>query len=239
MIKHLPENAILFLHELFKKCWNDGSIPQLWKDSIVVPILKTGKQNNNINSYRPIALTSHTCKLMESIILKRLLHYCDKNNIIPVNQPGFRKERSTTEHLVKLSTHVKHQFARRKGVLATFFDVRKAYDQVWHSRLLQKLEDVGLSGNICHYIGNFLSNRSISARVGKSYSSARNLDMGIPQGSIIAPLLFNILLYDMPSKVSNNTTLVQYADDVCMWMNVTLKKINKSSEMFKYAKNHK
>ena len=224
MINHLPENAIIFLHKLFKKCWEEGSIPQLWKDSIIVPILKAGKQNNDKNNYRPIALTSHTCKLLESIILKRLLHYCDENNIIPKNQAGFRKERSATEHLVKLSTQIKHQFARRKSVLATFFDVRKAYDQVWHCRLLQKLKNIGLSGNISQYIENFLNNRTMSARVGKTYSTARKLEMGIPQGSIIAPLLFNILIYDMPKIVSNNTTLVQYADDICMWMNVTLKK---------------
>ena len=224
MIKHLPQNGVIFLHELFKKCWEFGILPHLWKESVIVPIHKSGKSRKDKNNYRPIALTSHICKLFESIILQRLLHYCEKNNIIPPNQAGFRKGRSTTEHLIKLSTQIKHQFARRRSVLATFFDVRKAYDQVWHYRLLQKLTSIGLSGNIYEFIKSFLSNRTVQTRVGKTYSSPRKLDMGIPQGSIIAPILFNIMMNDLPKAVSKNVTIVQYADDICMWMNVTLKK---------------
>ena len=224
MLKHLPENAIIYLHKLFHNCWENGNIPQIWKESVVVPILKTGKPNTNTSSYRPIALTSHTGKLFERIILNRLLHYCNKNDVIPVNQSGFRKGRSTTEHLVKLSTQIKRQFARRKSILATFFDVSKAYDQVWHTRLLYKLKNIGLSGHMYDYIKCFLSNRTIQTRVGATYSTYRTLNMGIPQGSVIAPILFNILIHDLPKSVSKNVTLVQYADDICMWMNVTLKK---------------
>eukprot|EP00745_Piridium_sociabile_P028023 TRINITY_DN45058_c0_g1_i3.p1 TRINITY_DN45058_c0_g1~~TRINITY_DN45058_c0_g1_i3.p1 ORF type:complete len:184 (-),score=10.55 TRINITY_DN45058_c0_g1_i3:304-855(-) len=183
---------------------------------------------------------------MEKNVLQRIIHYCEKNEIIPVNQAGFRKGRSTVEHLVKLTTQIKRQFARRKSILATFFDVRKAYDQVWHKRLLYKLKSVGLCGNMYNYIKSFLTNRSIQARVGVNYSTPRKLDMGIPQGSVIAPvtldmgipqgsviapvtldmgipqgsviapILFNILIQDLPKALSNRVTLVQYADDICM-----------------------
>ena len=198
-------------------------MPLIWKHSIVVPIHKQGKPRIHVNSYRPIALTSHVCKLMEKIVLVRLLHHCDKHNIIPLNQAGFRAGRSTIDHLVKLTTQIKYQFAKRKGVLATFFDVTKAYDQVWHSRLLYKLKDIGLSGHIFNYIKSFLNNRKIQSKVGHSYSRIKTLHMGIPQGSVISPMLFNILMYDLPQKVSKNVTLVQYADDICMWMPVTIK----------------
>ena len=224
MIKHLPENAIRYLHSLFQKCWEKGALPELWKDSIIVPILKAGKPSSSTSSYRPIALTSHVGKLFERIVLNRLSHYCEKNTVIPVNQSGFRKGRCTTEHLVKLSTHIKRQFARRKNVLATFFDINKAYDQVWHCRLLYKLKTIGLSGHMYDYIKCFLSNRTVKTRIAATYSSPRTLNMGIPQGSVIAPILFNILIYDLPKTVSKNANLVQYADDICMWMNVTLKK---------------
>ena len=224
MIKHLPEKAISHLHRLFQRCWESGSIPQIWKDSIIVPILKSGKPSSASSSYRPIALTSHSGKLYERIVLNRLSYYCEKNNVIPVNQSGFRKGRGSIEHLVKLSTHIKKQFARRKSLLATFFDVSKAYDQVWHSRLLFKLKTIGLSGHVYDYIKYFLKNRTIQTRVGTQYSSSRTLHMGIPQGSVIAPILFNILIHDLPKAVSKNVTIVQYADDICMWMNVTLKK---------------
>ena len=84
-----------------------------------------------------------------------LNQYCEKNKVIPSNQAGFRKGRSTIDHLVQLTTQIKRRFARRKNILATFFDVKKAYDQVWLSRHLYKLKSVGLSGHIYNYIKRF------------------------------------------------------------------------------------
>ena len=161
---------------------------------------------------------------MEKILLKRLLHYCEKNGIIPVNQAGFRKGRCTTDHLVKLTSHIKKQFSRRKSTLATFFDVKKAYDSVWHARLLYKLKNIGITGMMFQYFKNFLSERCICTRVGKTYSSNKTIDMGIPQGSVIAPILFNIIIYDLPKVLSYNTHVAQYADDIAIWVNTTLRK---------------
>jgi len=197
----------------------------IWKQSIIIPLLKQGKLKSDAKSYRPVALTSHTGKLMEKVILNRLVYYCEKNKIVPVNQAGFRKGRSTIDHLVKLTTQIKHQFARRQNILATFFDINKAYDQVWHARLLYKLKCIGLSSFIYSYFRNFLTGRSIQAKVGNTYSTLRFPQMGIPQGSVIAPYLFNILLHDIPEYVSDNVVLVQYADDLCMWKRVTMKKV--------------
>ena len=199
-------------------------MPSYWKQTIVVPVLKPGKCNTDLKNYRPIALTSHVCKLMEKIIVQRLLHYCEKNSIIPVNQAGFRKGRSTVELLTKLTTDIKGQFARRKCILATFFDITKAYDQVWHSRLLFKLKSIGLTGHVYNYVKCLLENRVIQTRIGNVYSTKRTLQMGIPQGSVLAPLLFVILMNDLPSRISKVVTLVQYADDLCMWMPVNMKK---------------
>ena len=91
LLINLPPNALDFLLRLFQKCWNSNTIPAIWKESIIVPIHKQGKPQSDIKNYRPIALTSNTCKLFEKIILNRLTHFCDKNNIIPINQAGFRK----------------------------------------------------------------------------------------------------------------------------------------------------
>ena len=93
---------------------------------------------------------------------------------------------------IKLTSHIKKQFSRRKSTLATFFDVKKAYDSVWHARLLYKLKNIGITGMMFQYFKNFLSERCICTRVGKIYSSNKTIDMGIPQGSVIAPILFNI-----------------------------------------------
>ena len=127
-------------------------------------------------------------------------------------------------YLVKLTSQIKKQFSRRKSTLATFFDVKKAYDTVWHSRLLYKLKSIGVTGKMYYYIKDLLSCRSMCVRLGTVYSSFKDIDMGIPQGSIIAPILFSILIYDLPQHLSKNTNVVQYADDIAMWMNTTLRK---------------
>ena len=140
MIKHFSYPILILLQLIFNKCWKEGLLPTIWKHSIAIPIHKPGKDNSNINNYRPIALTSNVCKLFEKIILSRLSYFCSKNNIDPRNQAGFSKGRSTLEHLVKLTTQVKQQCSRRKNTLATFFDIKKAFDQVWHYKLLSKLK---------------------------------------------------------------------------------------------------
>jgi len=236
LLIHLPDTWKKLLHSFYQKCWLDGMFPLAWKQSVIVPVLKQGKSRSAVESYRPIALTSNVGKLLEKIVQTRLLHFCDKNNVIPLHQAGFRKGRSTTDHLVKLTNHVKKQFARRKNTLATFFDVKKAYDSVWHFKLLEKLKNIGISGNSYEYFKNFLSERLICTRVGTTYSSFKSIDMGIPQGSIVAPLLFTLLIHDLPKALSSNINVAQFADDIAIWLNTNIKK-NSSKFVIKHIQN--
>ena len=185
----------MYMNEYLRKQSIRGSTASChWrKVPLIIPILKQGKPRTEPSSYRPISLTSHVDKVLgKTIIWSRLAHYCGKKTprLIPVNQEGVRKCRSTIDQLVKLTTHVKKQFARKKSTPATFFDVRKAYDKVWHARLLFKLKYIGLSGNIYSYP---MSNRSIQRRVRKSLSSTKSVNIGFTQGSNIAPILLNTL----------------------------------------------
>ena len=95
-----------------------------------------------------------------------------KKNIFPTCQDGFRKGRCTSDNLVKLTAQIKKQFSKRKSTLATFFDIRKAYDSVWHDRLLYKLNEIGITGVTYQFVKNLLSDRSIQVRLGNVYSSA-------------------------------------------------------------------
>ena len=228
MLSKLPYSFKQVLFSLFQKFWVNETLPNIWKSSVIVPVPKEGKPRSHVNSYRPIALTSHVCKLFEKIVLTRLVYHCDKHNILPHNQCGFRKGRSTTDHMVKLTNHIKRQFSKRKSTLATFFDVKKAYDTVWHAKLLYKLNNIGISGHMYRYIKEFISNRCISTRIENVYSSEKIIDQGIPQGSLIAPLLFSILISDLPTVVSKYTNVVQYADDVAIWLNCNLRKNTKN-----------
>ena len=231
MLKQLPSNMLDFLLKIFNKCWAESELPSVWKQAIIVPIHKLGKPPEDINSYRPIALTSHVGKLMEKIILNRLNHFNHSNNIIPNNQAGFRKGRCTTEHLVKLTTQIKQQFARRKNVIATFFDVSKAFDQVWHHRLIEKLLNINLGQRMTGFIQNFLKDRSIMVRISNIYSQTRNLYMGLPQGSVLSPTLFNIFMANLPTVFAQESEVAQFADDICLWQKVSLKKIKQKNPL--------
>jgi ribonuclease HI len=235
LLCHLPLTWLELLHSFFHYCWNKGTIPSFWKQSVVVPIHKQGKPKSVVGSYRPIALTSNVSKLFEKIILQRLNYYCEKNNILPKEQAGFRKGRCTLDHLVKLSSQIKKQFAHRKSILATFFDVKRAYDSVWHKRLLYKVRQIGIDGKMLSYLSSFISGRQICTRVGKTYSAFKGIDMGIPQGSVISPILFSILIYDLPTVLSKSTQVVQYADDIAIWIKTKIRK-NTNKRIINYIK---
>ena len=110
-----------------------------------------------------------------------------------------------------------------KALQPHFADANKAYDSVWHARLLYKLKNVSITGMIFEYIKKLLFERCICTRVGKIYSSYKNINMGIPQGSVIAPIWFTILIHDLPSALSINKHVAQYAGDIATWVNTTLK----------------
>ena len=166
MIKRFPPSFINILHDFYNYCWSTGDIPQSWKEAQVVPIYKQGKPNKDPKSYRPISLTHHLGKVFERIIKYRLDDYLEKQDVLPRYQAGFRKHRSCMEHIVKISSHARKALARRKKILSTFFDIRAAYDTVWHNKLLQKLNKIGINGNMMIFIQTFLSNHSLQVKVG-------------------------------------------------------------------------
>ena len=106
-------------------------MPKSWKEATVIPIPKPDKDNTNQNNYRPIALTSCICKTLERMINERLVWYLEKNNIITEFQSGFRHQRSTNDHLVRLETFIREAFIKKEHLVAVFFDLEKAYDTTW------------------------------------------------------------------------------------------------------------
>ena len=221
MVKHLNEPAIRMLTEFYQACWEQGQIPKAWKKSEVIGIKKDGKPANQPTSYRPISLTPHLGKLYERILKDRLQHHLDSNNIIPPLQAGFRPGRNCIEHVHTLLEDIKEANSRKTKkwiTTAAFFDIKKAFDTVWHGKLLDKLKGIGISGRLYHFIASFLHQREFHVKVGEATSTTQSLDMGVPQGSVIAPILFNIMLHDIiqPPKDSR-MRITLYADDLAVW----------------------
>jgi hypothetical protein len=218
MIQHFPNSLLIHLLRLFQDCWVTGYIPLAWKQAQVVGIPKEGKPRNIASNHRPIALLPHLSKLYERLVTDRLSHHLEKNNLLPLQQAGFRKGRCSVEHIVRLVEHAKKNLTQKRTTFAAFFDIKKAFDTVWHAKLLQKLSQLGISGHLYDFVKTFLSGRSIVVKVGSSLSDIFHVNMGVPQGSVISPILFAVMLHDIHQAISKpDFNLSIFADDVAIW----------------------
>ena len=218
MISKLPKNQKSTLLALYNKCLSTGNFPDAWKEAQVFTLLKPGKPPSDPSSYRPISLTPHAGKLFEQILKARLNLFLEKKNVIPKEQSGFRQARSTTDNLTYLTEKMKKALRQKyQGMYCTFFDIKKAFDRVWHTKLLSKLADVGVSGHMYNIIKSFLSNRKMCVKFGNATSEYHNIDMGVPQGAVLSPTLFTVMLHDILEKVElHGNKIMLYADDIAL-----------------------
>ncbi|MCU7844861.1 MAG: endonuclease/exonuclease/phosphatase family protein [Candidatus Thiodiazotropha sp. (ex Monitilora ramsayi)] len=218
MLKQLTDKGIFQLLGLINKSWMDGELPSQWKESDILPILKPDKSPKEPKSYRPISLTSCICKVMETMIATRLATYIDKNNLLANTQSGFRKNRSTLDQLVRLESEIKVAQKKGKALVAVFLDLEKAFDLMWRKGVLLKLTEFGIEGRLLNWIGDFLADRKIRVRVGKETSEKREVENGSPQGSVISPILFNVIMNSLSEEIGRDpVALSQFADDSAIW----------------------
>ena len=222
MLQHLPRSCTLLILQLFNSLWAKGILMPAWKHSIVIPVKKPGQSPHNDDSYRPIALTSVLCKTMERIIVNRLTWYIDKHHLLNDNQAGFRSCRSTIDQLLRLHTDANQGLKCKKTTLAVFIDFSKAFDLLWREGLLYKLRKKGITGNTYAWIADFMSKRTMQMRVEATLSTVKEVEMGTPQGSVLSPLLFLLMVSDFPETVGIKTSL--FADDGAIWK--TGRKVN-------------
>ena len=194
MIRQLSQNSINYLLNFYNYIFLNDTFPEKWKESIIIPILKPGKDPTETSSYRPIALISCLSKILEKILNKRLMWYLEKNNLLDKTQCGYRPERSAPDHLVRLTSDIQQAFVTNKYHISIFLDLEKAYDTCWKQVILNQLLNLKINGHLAIYIQNFLDNRSIKVKVGNNFSEKLFLDLGVPQGSSISCTLFLIAI---------------------------------------------
>ena len=216
IFRNLLDAQKIQLLSILNYFWNND-LPKQWKHATVIPILKPNKISTQTSSYRPIALTNSLCKILERIVTLRLKYYLESNKILSPYQSGFRTGFSTLDSLSRLENSIRTATLKGAGTLAVFLDISQAFDSVHHPSLLKKLELIGLEGNLATFIKNFLSDRTISVRYQTTYSDLYYTPLGVPQGSVISPILFTIMINDMFSDSNNSTSYSLYADDVAIW----------------------
>jgi ribonuclease HI len=213
MLKHLPESVLCTLLKTFNDVWISGQFPATWSEATVIPIPKPGKDHTVPGNYRPIALTSCICKTFERMVNDRLIWYLECNGHLTTLQSGFRKQRSTTDQLLRLESYIREGLLHGEHVVAVFFDLEKAYDTTWKYGILRDLHGAGLRGRLPMFIAEFLANRQFRVRLGSCLSDCYEQEMGVPQGSILSVTLFILKINSIVKCLPPNVRGSLYVDD--------------------------
>ena len=212
--KENAQQLCIPLSILFSKSLEFGLLPNSWKEAFVTPVFKKGNQSC-VDNYRPISLTSPVIKIMESIVRDSILDHVTVNCLLSPTQHGFTVGKSCITQLLTAANYWTSSLESGNSVDILYFDFTKAFDLVSHSRLLEKLEAHGITGKVLTWLRNFLIGRRQRVVLNRYSSSWSSVLSGVPEGSVLGPLLFNIYVNDMPNCVNN--PILQFADDVKMF----------------------
>ena len=209
MLKHLPRSGMDFLLHIFNLSWTSHSFLSIWKTSSIIPIHKMGKLLDSPASFQPISLTSCVSKLFERIILSSLLFFLESDSILSPRQASFRPRRSTLDQILYLSQSISDGFNKsRPGsrtILSTI-NFSKAFDSVWQPALFHKLISVGLPLCFARWTQSFLSDRRACVVYQNHKSRSFRVRRGVPQGSILSPVLFFLLINDLPASLPSSVS---------------------------------
>ena len=216
-LKECAEEIYLPLTDIFHKSLSSGVIPDDWKKANITCIFKKGNKQDPGN-YRPVSLTSVVCKLLERTVREEIVNHLSVNKLLSDSQFGFRKNRSTILQLLTIMNEWTEALDDGIQIDTVYLDFRKAFDSVPHKRLIKKLEGYGIKGILLEWFKNFLNGRQQRVVINGKTSDWTNVLSGIPQGSILGPILFIIFINDLPGVVGNVCKL--FADDCKLYKNI-------------------
>jgi len=231
-LKLIKPNADMFsiiLSPLINMSIRDGYFPSNLKIAKIIPIFKKGSKSN-LSNYRPISILSNLSKIFEKFLCERLTEYFQKNNLFYKNQFGFRKFHNTTQALMSVHDFVCNSLNDKKKTMGIFLDLSKAFDTVDKNILLHKLKYYGIKSNELSLLSSFLANRKQITCLNDIFSDHKETITGVPQGSILAPLLFLIYINDIKYFNSSDINIKLFADDTNIFI-----KSNSFEELFTNA----
>ncbi len=209
--------------EIFNMSISTGIVPDIMKIAKVIPVYKSKGDAKLFTNYRPISLLPVLSKLLEKVVHRRLYGYLVKHHTLYESQYGFRESRSTTNAISELNSHILENFDKRKMTLSVFLDLSKAFDTIDHNILLKKLGHYGIRGVSHEWFKSYLQNRQQYVNYKTFNSVSLNVDCGVPQGSVLGPLLFILYTNDLPNCLSK-TKGILFADDTTIYVSGHSKK---------------
>lgn len=218
-LKRYCEWVALFLVKIFASSLETGVVPSDWLLARVVPVPKVGDKLM-VENYRPISITCTVCKLLEHIIGKHLVAYFENNNLFYNKQHGFRRRLSTVTQLFETVHHFAAAMNSKEQIDVISLDLSKAFDRVCHAKLLNKLHGYGVNLQIIRWIQAYLTNRQHFVEIAGEHSSFLPIPSGVPQGSVLGPILFLLYINDIASGVHPNIEVRLFADDCLLFTRV-------------------
>ena len=215
VIKDIAEEIAAPLAFLINRSLEQGVFPTAEKTAKVTPLYKSGDRTNTDN-YRPISILNIISKVFERVVFDQLSDYLENNHLLTNYQYGFRRKRSTRDAVTIFTDHIKRNMDKSKVTGALYMDLRKAFDTVNHSCLLHKLPYYGILNSEIDWISSYLFERSQIVFLDGVFSSREYISHGVPQGSILGPLLFVLLINDLPDQLKYCSVLM-YADDTVLY----------------------
>ena len=199
----------------FNLSFSTSKVPKIWKEANVTPVFKKDDPTDCKN-YRPISLLSAVGKVMEKIVHKHVFNFFKDNNVITSLQSGFVPGDSTVNQLLDIYNTFCKALDNGLEVRAIFCDISKAFDRVWHKSLLAKLKSVGITDSLLYWFHDYLRDRKQRVVIPGGLSDWENISAGVPQGSILGPLLFLDYIHDIVQEI--NSTIRLFADDTSLYI---------------------
>lgn len=215
ILKNSSKKSIVQLHYIINAIIRLSYFPKAWKSSIIIPIPKPAKDHTNPANFRPISLISTLAKITEKVILSRIHDLDLHHELTSDHQFGFRPGLGTTHQILRLVTDISINYNQSKNTALLLLDLKNAFDKVWHKGLIHKLISLQVDDHLIKLIDSYLSNRTFTVKINNTHSTPKTATAGVPQGSVLAPKLFNIFLNDIPPFP--NTKLGLYADDTAIY----------------------
>ena len=216
VIKNLGTEAKKLLLWCVNRTWSKGEYPNEWRKAIIVPLLKAGKVANDPNSYRPVSLTSNLSKVTERMVKNRMEAWLEDHAKINNTQAGFRSFHSTSTQLGRVTNYVFDGVQEKlpQSSAMVLYDFSRAYDRVWRNKLLVKMIKLGMPTRMVRWTKAFLEARIAKVRYNEGSSCYRKFTQGLPQGSVVSPLLFNIFINDLLDSMPQDSLTSAFADDI-------------------------